>query len=293
MATNYCLENEMVKVTINTLGAELSSFILKKDGTEYIWQGDPEIWGRHAPLLFPIVGKLKDNTYQIKGQTYTLSQHGFARDLPFELVSATGDLCIYRLISNAETLKIYPYPFELLVSYRLDTATLSVNYTVVNTGDDVMYFSIGAHPGFNWPLVSSKESQEDYLIQFDKTETANRLCIENGLISSRQTPFLENQLSFSLSVDLFKDDALVLGGLKSKTITLKSQKTGKFVEMDITGFPYLGIWSKPGGAPFVCLEPWYGLADGVGSNHDFKSKVGIQKLELGQEFACAYTIKIG
>ena len=293
MGTKYTLENELVQVTINTLGAELTSFMLKEDGTEYIWQADPKFWGRHAPILFPIVGRLKDNTYRIKDRTYFMTQHGFARDLPFELISSGDDYFSFRLTNNEETLAKYPFEFELTVSYKLEGTSLQVTYGVQNTDDEAMYFSIGAHPGFNWPLSPDQETPEDYVVEFSSPETVDLLLIEGGLISSERKPFLRNESSFPLSADLFAKDALVFQGLQSEKLALRSLKTGKFVEMEIQGFPYLGIWSQSGSAPFVCFEPWFGLADEVDSDYDFTTKRGIQELEVNGEFACTYTITIG
>ena len=293
MDTKYILENELVQATINTLGAELTSFKLKGDGTEYIWQADPKFWGRHAPILFPIVGRLKDNTYRIKDRTYFMTQHGFARDLPFALISSGDDYFSFRLTSNEETLAKYPFEFELVVSYKLEGTSLQVIYGVRNASSETMYFSIGAHPGFNWPLRPDQETAEDYVVEFSSPETVDLLLIEEGLISNEGKPFLKNESSFPLSEDLFAKDALVFQGLQSEKLALRSLKTDKFVEMEIEGFPYLGIWSQRGSAPFVCFEPWFGLADEVDSDYDFTTKRGIQKLEVNGEFACTYTITIG
>lgn len=291
--TKFTLENEFARATINAKGAELTSFILKKDNTEYIWQADPKFWGRHAPILFPIVGRLKDNTYRLKNQTYTMNQHGFARDLSFELVVSEANSCTFKLASNEVTLEKYPFLFELTVSYKLEGTSLEVRYGVQNTGEEIMYFSIGGHPGFNWPLIPEKEEQEDYVIEFSNAETADLLLIDGGLISNETRPFLRDESSFPLSSDLFDNDALVFANLKSDKVTLKSLKTDKFVEMKITGFPYLGIWSQLGSAPFVCLEPWFGLADEVSTDQDFTTKRGIQQLKANEKFSCAYTITIG
>lgn len=293
MSTNYTLENDLAKLKINALGAELTSFLLKEDSTEYLWQADPKFWGRHAPILFPIVGRLKDNTYKFEGKTYSMTQHGFARDLPFELVSNTNDSCVLKLVSNQETLAKYPFEFELLVSYSLEKTSLKVCYEVKNILDKTMYFSIGAHPGFNLPLTPGVETVDDYIVEFDRPETADLLLIDGGLISPDKKRFLTNEATFTLSSDLFKNDALIFSNLKSDTVSLRSLKTGKFVKMDMTGFPYLGIWSQSESAPFVCFEPWFGIADEVDSDYDFTAKLGMQRLEANQSFDCTYSITIG
>ena len=295
MTGKHVLENEKAKVVINAKGAELSSFCLKEDGTEYIWQGDPNYWGRHAPILFPIVGRLKENSYLLDGKSYSLTQHGFARDLPFTLVSATSHQCSFKLTENEDTLTKYPYKFELFVNYTLEETTLTVEHVVVNTNLGEMYFSTGAHPGFNWPLVPAKEQAEDYVIEFSQAETLKRLKVDpkRGLITKEKVPFLANETSFSLNSDLFRQDAIVLHDFASSDVTLRSTKTGKFVQMDISDYPYLGIWSQAGGAPFVCLEPWFGIADSVDTDQNFKTKRGIQKLEAGKRFSCKHQITIG
>lgn len=289
----YTMENALVSVTINHHGAELSSFILKSDGTEYIWQGNPQVWGRHAPILFPIVGRLKDNRYRIGEQEYFLTQHGFARDFPFEPIIAKADHCTFRLTDNPTTLEKYPYPFQLDVNYHLIDTTLEIQYKVQNTGKDVMYFSIGGHPGFNCPLLPEMETMKDYYLEFNEVENVHRLCIRDGLIAKESVPFLQNESWFSLSPSLFKEDAVVLHNLASTKIKLASQTSGKYVTMDFSGFPYLGIWSKADGAPFVCLEPWFGLADSVDADHNFAAKRGIQTLEPQDVFSCTYSITIG
>lgn len=293
MKREYVLENDFTLVKINALGAELSSFVLKEDGTEYLWQGNPRFWGRRAPILFPIVGRLKDNTYKFAGQSYTMTQHGFARDLPFELVDQQRDRCSLKLVSNEDTLKKYPFEFELVIAYELTKTTLVISYEVKNTQDEVMYFSIGAHPGFNWPLSPTGAKDEDYVVEFSQRETADLLLIDGGLISKKRQRFLTDQASILLSGDLFKQDALVFQDLKSDTVSLKDMKTGKFVKMEIAGFPYLGIWSASESAPFICFEPWFGIADQVGTDQELTTKLGIQRLAGKESWACTYSITVG
>ena len=286
------LENQYVTASINSLGAELCSFKLKEDGTEYLWQADPGYWGRHAPVLFPIVGRLVDNEYKLCNQVYQLSQHGFARDMEFALRESDEQHAVYQLLANEKTLEKYPSQFELLIEYTLKGHELLIEYKVGNLGNKDMYFSIGAHPGFRCPLEEG-ECFEDYYLEFSQKETAYKYKLEQGFISDQMEIVLDNDNIIPLSYELFKDDALVFKGLQSEGITLKSRSGNKTVMMKFAGFPYHGIWSKPeGGAPFICLEPWYGVADKIGASKEFTEKEGIRALEPGEYFACQYSIMI-
>jgi len=286
------LENQQIIVQINPVGAELCSLKLKQDGTEYLWQADPAYWGRHAPVLFPIVGRLVDDEYKVEDQIYRLSQHGFARDMEFEVIAHEATHAKLRLFSNEKTLQIYPSEFEFMIGYTLDGNELIIEYTVRNTGHKTMYFSIGAHPGFRCPLQPS-ECFEDYYLEFSQKETAYTHLLENGLVSNQTKIVLDNDNIIPLSHDLFKEDALIFKSLLSNSVILKSRKSSKAIMVKFDGFPYQGIWSKPNSdAPFICIEPWYGIADRVGGEKDFRNKEGIQSLEPEDDFICQYSIAI-
>lgn len=283
------LDNGILEAAIKSHGAELSS--LKKDGTEYMWQADKKIWGRHAPVLFPIVGRVKNNKYRVGQKEYELFQHGFARDMEFELTESGADFAVYRLKSSEDTLLKYPYNFQLDICYTLYGSSITEEYRVKNMYDKPIYFSIGAHPGFNCPLADG-ETVEDYYLQFEQSETGDRYYLENGLIARREA-YLENTKVIPLTQQLFADDALIFKNLKSVEVALKSRKSNKFVNVRFAGFPYLGIWSKPGGAPFVCLEPWCGVTDSIDHSGILSEKEGIYSLEPGQEFRRQFSIEIG
>lgn len=285
------IENQWIEVLSKNEGAELTGLKLKSDGTEYLWQADPEFWGRHAPLLFPIIGKIKDETYTYEGSDYHLSQHGFARDCRFEVIEKDREQIIYEFNSNAETLTKYPFQFQLQVKYSIAGKDLNVAYSVKNTGQKTMYFSIGAHPGFNCPLLAD-EQMDDYYLEFETSETIETHLLEHGLISGQTLPFLKNEKIVPLSQELFRNDAIILEGLKSKTLSIKSRKTNRSVTVKFDGFPFMGIWSKPQGAPFVCIEPWYGIADSTNHRGELKAKNGILKIPEGEMFECCYTITI-
>lgn len=287
------LESELLEVSSVKNGAQLTSIKGKKDGIEYLWNANPKYWNRHAPILFPIVGKVKDNKYRIGEKEYTLGQHGFARDNEFQIVENSNNKIVYRLTSSEETLKNYPYNFLLDVEYFLSGNILKITYKVRNTDIKKIFFSIGAHPGFNCPL-SASEIMEDYYLEFNETETAYREFLDagTGLLNGVFGLVLDQENILNLSEDLFKDDALIFKGLKSNEIALKSYKNNKKLTMNFEGFPYMGIWSKPGGAPFICIEPWLGHADSIDFNGDFREKPGIIGLETDKEFICTYSIAI-
>ncbi|VBB08813.1 aldose 1-/glucose-6-phosphate 1-epimerase [Lucifera butyrica] len=284
------IENGDIYAVISNHGAELLNLVLKKDDIEYLWSAQPDIWARHAPVLFPIVGKLKNNRYKVGNQNYEMFQHGFARDMEFEQIQRNRDKVCYRLASSDDTLLKYPYKFQLDIVYSLQANSISCRYSVKNIDSLCSYFSIGAHPGFNCPLLPG-ETIEDYYLEFEKTETAERYWLKKGLVV-RRTDYLENEKEIALSTQLFNEDALIFKNLASTRIGLKSKRTEKSVTVDYTGFPYLGIWSKPGGAPFICIEPWYGITDNSEATGQLTDKEGILALEPGQEFTCEFKIII-
>jgi galactose mutarotase-like enzyme len=285
------LTNEYLTIEVKSFGAELCSIKSNSDGTEYLWQADKEYWGRSAPVLFPIVGKLVDDKYIYNNNTYNLSQHGFARDMEFQITAAAPHKITGVIESSQATLNKYPFKFQLQIDYELKGRTLSVEYTVRNTGNDMMYFSIGAHPGFNCPINNS-EKMEDYYLEFECDENISSYCLEEGGISRNTKPFLNNEKIVKLSPDLFREDAIILKGLKSNKLSMRSKASNKAVTVEFTGFPYLGIWSKPEGAPFLCIEPWYGIADYVDFTGDITVKEGILSLKPSCEFNCQYSIVI-
>jgi galactose mutarotase-like enzyme len=294
------LKNQHLHVSMNTAGAEIMS--IKKittmnestTETEYLWQGDPTYWGRRSPILFPIVGRLNHDTYQVDGQTYTMNQHGFARDCEFDVVMQLEDRISFRLAYDENTLAIYPYKFELYVHYALEASSLWIAYEVKNADHQPIYFSIGAHPGFICPL-DPKESISDYQFIFNQTETAAIYPItKQGTLNPHAEPFLEHTNTLDLSPALFANDALVFSKLASSAVTLRSKKSSHQVTLDFEGFPYLGLWSKPSGAPFVCLEPWFGHADfdrpTETNPRELKDKEGILCLKEAGIFTCHYTL---
>ena len=285
------IENDFLKISSSTHGGELHSIKSKKSNTEYLWNGNPDFWKYHAPILFPIVGKVKDGKYKVDGKTYELPQHGLARVRDFSLKTCEDNKVTYELIYSEDTLKVYPYKFSLCISYELIDNNLKVSYKVTNLDDKTIYFSIGAHPGFMCPLKDN-ESLNDYYFEFNKKETADLMTLDMsvGLISHNTIPYLNNENIIPLHKELFKNDALIFKNLDSNLISIKSKNHNQSLSMDFTGFPYMGLWAIPTGCPFVCIEPWFGHADFVDFNGELKDKAGIQSLEIGEEFNCSYSI---
>ncbi|THU39475.1 aldose 1-epimerase family protein [Niastella caeni] len=287
----FTIENAQIKAVINAKGAELTSLVHKEHQLDYMWQGDPAVWGKHSPVLFPIVGTLKNNTYYHNLQSYQLPRHGFARDKQFAVEDHTGDTITFLLRNDAETLTIFPFAFEFRIRYTLFQNSLAVTYEVVNCGKETMYFSVGAHPAFKIPLVPGT-TYTDYYLQFNQSETAPRWPISpDGLIEQSPIPLLQATNRLNLSKDLFQKDALVLKGMSSTIVTLASDKTGHGFRFDYPGFPFLGIWAAKN-ADFVCIEPWCGIADSVATNQQLPGKEGINKLEPGGSFTRTWTITL-
>lgn len=281
--------NNHLEATFSTKGAELVS--LKKTATdkEYLWQANPEHWGRHAPVLFPFVGKLKDNAYKYQGQSYPMGQHGFARDMEFNLIDQEKELIRFSFTAIEESLEIYPFRFELIITYQVKDESLKVTYEVKNLDSPDLYFSIGAHPGFNCPLIQG-EARSDYWLEFAQEEQVETHRLRDGLFSGETDPvFDKNKIRITDSV--FDEDALVFKNLKSDRLSLMSP-SGKWLTFHFKGFPYLGIWSKSRDSPFVCIEPWFGLADHQDHNQQLEAKEGINVLKKAGTFSCSYQIDI-
>ncbi len=285
----YTLENQHLKISLSNHGGELHSIKGKKDNTEFLWSGDEAYWKYHAPILFPIVGKVFNGKYTVDGITYELPQHGLARVRDFEMIEQTKNSISFELKYSEDTLKVYPFKFSLIIKYTLNDINLSIDYIVKNLDNKEMYFSIGAHPAFMCPIENDKF--DDYYFEFNKKENASIMqLVGPGYFSKEEKPYLKDENIINLSTDLFKNDALVFKNLKSNKISLKSKNHKKYLEFDFGEFPYLGLWTKDTGAPFVCIEPWFGHADFDGFNGKFKDKAAIQSLMPNKEFHCNYNI---
>lgn len=286
------LENDFIKATVSSKGAEIHSLINKADGTEYIWQANPAIWAFHAPNLFPIVGGLRDNTLNVDGKQYTLNRHGFARHVTYRRIESTPLSAIFEYRYDEETLKVYPYKFEFQVIYHLEAKVLRVSYKVINMDAGTIYFSVGVHPAFNVPFTEG-EKFEDYYIEFSKLEELHtHQSGSDGLLNGKTNLIATEQNRLVLSRDLFVNDALIFKNIQSKSVVLKSSKSDKQVKVSYPNFDVLGIWTK-GDAPFICIEPWIGVSDSAGEAKDISQKEGIQRLEKGHVFETDYMIEVG
>lgn len=281
--------NDILQARIHPKGAELQSLYHKAYELEYMWSGDAAWWGKYSPILFPIVGQLVNDTYTWQGKDYRLPRHGFARDMVFDLASATASEVVFRLVANETTRAVYPFDFALSVTYTVHENRIRVAYQVDNTAGTELLYSIGAHPAFAVPLVPGT-SYSDYFIRFEQPETAPRWLIRDGLIDQPED-LLQATQELPLTHDLFYRDALVFKQLRSHHITLGSNRTPHGLTMNIRDFPYLGIWAAKN-APFVCLEPWQGIADAVTHNGMLEAKEGMIHLDpqqsktLGWELNC-------
>jgi galactose mutarotase-like enzyme len=287
----HSLQNNILSVAISTKGAELQSVIHKDFGLEYMWSGDPKFWGKKSPVLFPIVGGLKNDTYQYKGKNYQLNRHGFARDMEFEVTKQDEDGIIFTLNSNEETFAKYPFRFIFSIQYKLDSNRLSVTYAVRNTGEEEMLFSVGGHPAFKVPLVD-ETTFEDYFLELNHFENASRWPLsKNGLIENTPIQVMEHTDKLPLKKSLFYEDALVFKHLVSKSIYILSNKTSHGLKVNFHSFPYLGIWSAKD-ADFVCIEPWCGIADSVNASGNLTEKEGINILTQGGSFERTWHVEL-
>jgi len=287
------IENEYLQISILRKGVELSGIRSKKTAKEYMWQADPTIWGSHAPVLFPIIGALKADKYTYKGKTYSgLPKHGFIRrNEDISLAERTEKSLRYELNYSDASLSIYPFKFGFSIEYRLDGNKIIVRHEILNQGKEEMYFSLGAHPAFNCPR-NPGESYEDYYLEFEQEETDHTWVLsERGLIDKPGETLLKQSQRLSLHKHLFDQDALIFKNLNSRSVHLKSKKSEEFLSMRYRGFPYLGIWAKPQ-APFVCIEPWIGIADSESSSGKLEEKEGIRKLGPQSNFEASYEIEI-
>ena len=288
----YTLENENIRVVASSNGGELNSIKKINDETEYLWNGDEKYWKYNAPVLFPIVGKVNGGKYKVDGIEYELPQHGLARTREFKLIEKSESRIVFELRYDEETLKVYPFKFILRIGYTLMEYGVETSYEVINNDNKDIYFSIGGHPAYMCP-INQGESFEDYYFEFDKVEKASKILLSsNGLFTKNTELIMNNDKELPINIEMFKDDAIIFNDLKSNKISLKSRKSDKSITMDFSGFPYLGLWTKPTGAPFVCIEPWFGHADYEDFNGDFKDKEGINKLAVGERFKAAYLVTV-
>ncbi len=285
------IENEYLKVSIQSKGAELVSIYNKQIQTEHLWQGDAAIWPWHAPNLFPIVGGLFNNELHINGTTYRMaSRHGFTRESEFKLIESNAKHAKFSLPFSEATLAVYPYEFEFQILYDLFDHNLRVTYKVINQDEQTVYFSVGGHPAFQVPFFPN-ENYEDYYIEFETAEPLLTHLLSNGLLSGETELVQMDGNKLWLTKNLFDRDALIFKAITSKNVTIRSKNHQQSLSVSFKDFKDLGIWAKPG-APFVCIEPWLGYTDFDGKVTEFRDKEGIEKVEHGHVFEAAFTISL-
>ena len=287
----YSIENDFLKVVITSKGAELQSVLTKENQLEYLWQANEKFWAKRSPVLFPIVGGLKNNSYSYQNKTFNLSRHGFARENEFSILKTTETSIQFLLENSEKTLLVFPFQFKFIIEYALQSSKLICNYLVENLSDDEMYFSVGAHPAFNVPL-SDSTIFSDWILEFNQPETIGIFPLTaDGLLKAQPIPFLQNSNQIKLTKDLFYKDALVFKHLQSNQLKLISNKSQHGIKMQFDGFPFFGIWSAKD-ADFICLEPWCGVADSENNTGEITQKEGINILKSNETFSRTWSIEL-
>jgi len=283
------LENEILRAAIAPKGAELQSLINKQNGIEYMWGGDAAFWGKYSPVLFPIVGGLKKDTYYYQDKEYNLPRHGFARESVFMKEQLSSAQAVFTLQQDEQSLVVYPFSFTLKLHYQLDENTLRCTYEVCNSGNENLLFSVGAHPAFAVPITTDT-TFPDYYLEFNTAETLHRWKLQEGLISSSAEllPTVNNKLM--LAKELFYEDAIVLKNMQSNVITLGCSKHSHGIHFKFNDFPFFGIWAAKD-ASFVCLEPWCGIADSVTHNQQLNMKEGINTLAVNANWQRTWAVE--
>lgn len=276
------LENDYLKVSLNAKGAELQGLYSKETEIEYLWNANPKYWAKHSPVLFPIVGSLKDDHFNYKGKSYELPRHGFARDHVFEIEKTSSAEAVFTLTQSDETLKVYPFHFKLKLIYKLIDRKLNLTYEVINTGNETLLFSIGAHPAFAVPNTPNT-NYEDYYLAFNTDEKLTYWKLEDGLVANETGNIELDGHKLNLKHELFYNDALVFKNMQSSCISLLNNKNDYGLHFHFEDFPFFGIWAAKD-APFICLEPWCGVADGVNHDHQLQRKEGITSLAPGKNW---------
>ncbi|MBP6180840.1 aldose 1-epimerase family protein [Flavobacterium sp.] len=278
------LKNSNLTAEIKHFGAELCS-LKNNRNKEYIWEGNADFWGKHSPILFPIVGTLKNNFYKYNDTEYHLSRHGFARDMEFELIEKRENSAVFSIQSSEETLKVYPFAFELQLIYTLDENSLGIEYKVINKGESQMPFCIGAHPAF-----ALHGNFEDYSMIFEKEEPLEYYLLEDDLISNKTKKLDVSNKRIPLTYQLFENDALIFKTLESNSLTILENEN-PVLRVNFKDFPSLGIWTKMN-APFLCIEPWFGYSDTNENAGNLFEKEGIQILGRNEIFHSEFSIEV-
>lgn len=282
------ISNDVLSVKVVEKGAELQS--IQSNGLEYLWQADPVYWAKHSPVLFPVVGELKDGKYIFENKEYKMPRHGFARDKVFEADQASETCVTFTLNSDEESFLIYPFKFIFKIEYELKERELMCSYIVENPGDKTLYFSVGAHPAFNVPLQQNLQ-YTNYELKFDNDHKLSRHLLHNGLTGDHTKTIELDKGVLHLTPSLFYDDAIVLKFIGSRQIKLMTEKDKHGLKFTFDEFPYFGIWAAKD-APFICLEPWCGIADNIHHNYQLTDKEGINLLQPGESWRRKWCVQV-
>lgn len=285
MSKSIQLQNRLLQAEIKLHGAELIFFGNKKTGN-VLWSKQTEHWNRVAPNLFPIVGRLVNDSYTLQGKSFRMTQHGFARDREFQVVEQTEKSVRLRLLSDSESMDIYPFSFVFDVCYSLTEKGIAISYETQNTGTETMYYSVGGHPAFYL-----EEALENYYLEFDEAIQLEREELEGSYFSG-ETSYYGVSTHLNLGDELFEKDAFVLKEPVFKTVSLKHQNGETLIRMTCENWTAIGFWTKKD-APFICIEPWWGWADHADSNGKLEEKSGIRTLNPGQSERLSYSIENG
>ncbi len=288
------ISNQKLEIGVKEHGAELCSIIRKSDGREYMWQASPEYWKRHSPVLFPIVGSLWNKEMRQDGKTYTMGQHGFARDMDFELIEKSADTLRYRLTSSEETKRLYPYDFILEIGYKLADNKVTVEWKVKNPSEQEIHFQIGAHPAFNY-MNYNPEAETIGYFKFDKEDDTYTLSLvgEKGCLKEERAQLATDKGILPINRHSFDNDAIILENDQVHSVTLLDTDKKAYLTLRYEA-PVIGLWSpaRDGYAPFVCIEPWYGRCDRENYTGEYSQKDWMQHLAPGKEFDVKYSIEI-
>ena len=279
--SDLIIKNDCLEVCITTKGAQIKSV---KSDKEYMWEGNPEIWGKSAPVLFPICGTLKDGKYTYKGVEYSMQSHGFAPKMDYSVREHKEDCLSLYITDNEETIKSYPFNFDFEVKFTLNGTSLKVEYNVTNKGADKLYYSVGCHEAYACP-----EGIEEYSLEFDKKLDLEEYTLEGPFMSGETAPFAKDCNIIPLTEKLFDNDSTCFKNMGTYSVTLKNKQGTRTVKVDYPDFDYFIIWHIPG-APYICLEPWKGFPDYTATDGDFTKKDGIVMVEAGEVSKSEHTI---
>ncbi|MDP7287612.1 MAG: aldose 1-epimerase family protein [Phycisphaerae bacterium] len=283
------ISNGKLSATVAPTGAELKSLVEDSSGVEYVWQSDPAHWTGAAPILFPIIGGLRNGEYSYRGKTYSMPGHGIVRKVEWKPVASDATSVSFETVSSDETKKQYPFDFNLRATFTLEDKSLAVRYDVKNTGSDVMFFSIGSHPAINVPFAGGYP--QHYYFHFSRPENMERYFFKGGVHLNETEPIFDNSRQISITPTLFDRGPIIFKNPASESVTIMNSRNTKRVRVRTQGVPFLALWAPPG-APFACIEPWHGVMDNVDCDGEFSTKEGIMSLAAGGSYTTGYWIDI-